>query len=326
MKNKAALGFVMALVLAVVPFNALSAKDVKSDNVVLTKGNVIILNTEVDGESTSAVISQAKKLDAELSDLRERVGGAKAPIYIFLNTPGGSVQAGLEMIEALRGLNRPINTITLFAASMGFQIAQNLDKRLIIRNGILMSHRAKGSFEGEFGGQAPSQIDSRYALWKSRLDEMDAKTVSRTNGKQTMASYQKQYASEMWLTGNQSVEQGYADQVTTIKCDTSLAGATDHTLLFMGVIPVTYQLDNCPINTSPMNIKVGIATNQGSMDSESFIKKGGNFGINCLVESVTNKALLCALDTSLNVEKIGELKNKFLNHFTNQMHRVVDSF
>jgi ATP-dependent protease ClpP protease subunit len=177
-------------------------------------------------------------------------------LYLFLNTPGGSIQAGLELNEALNGIGRPVDTITLFAASMGFQIAQNLGERLILKNGILMSHRAAGGFEGSFGGQQPSQMDSRYQFWLDRIRELDEQTVKRTNGKQTYASYIKEYANEMWLTGTKAVSEGYADRVVKIKCDSSLSGSTSHNASLMG-FQVLYDLDNCPINTSPLNVRIG---------------------------------------------------------------------
>lgn len=330
MKIKATVGLVLALLLAMVPVSSLSsAKDSKEASkgaLVLSESNVIVLNTQVDGESTAKVISEAKVLDAKLSGIKELVS-SKKPLYIFLNTPGGSIQAGLEMIEALKGLGRPVHTITLFAASMGFQIAQNLDNRYIIKNGVLMSHRAKGGFEGEFGGQSPSQIDSRYALWKSRLDELDTVTVTRSKGKQTLASYQKQYASEMWLTGQQSVDQGYADEVSSVKCDSSLDGTTVHSLMFMGMIPVQYELDKCPLNTSPLNIKVGFATNtKGFMNEAEFVKAGGGFGADCLVQSATDPSKLCALDTSLNLQKIRDLASQFRNSYESKKNQVVDTY
>lgn len=316
--------FVVLALLTVLPTKALSKTEKNDDTIVLSKTNLITLNTQVDGESTAKVIGDAKLLDSQLSGIKEKITGNKAHIRLFLNTPGGSIQSGLEMIEALKGLGRPVDTITIFAASMGFQIAQNLDTRYIVKNGVLMSHRAKGEFAGEFGGQNPSQIESRFSLWKSRLDELDQETVNRTGGKQTLQSYQKQYASEMWLTGAQSVAQGYADKVIKVKCDSSLSGTTVHTATVM-IFRVTYELDNCPINTTPMNVQIGFATNHGQyMNVDQFLSQGGEFGPYCLVESATNKSKLCSLDTSMNLEKVNELKAQFLNQYFIKMRHVVD--
>jgi ATP-dependent Clp protease, protease subunit len=324
------IGLVIVGLVSVLPASSSNIKaSSNTDSVVLSKDNVIVLNTQVDGESTAAVISKAKELDLALSGLKERYTGKK-PLYIFLNTPGGSIQSGLEMIEALNGLGRPVNTITLFAASMGFQIAQNLGDRLILRNGVLMSHRAKGGFEGEFGGQFPSQVDSRFALWNSRINELDQKTVGRTNGKQTLESYRKQYANEMWLTGSQSVAQGYADKVVNVKCDKTLDGVTTHELSFLG-IPIQYDLDNCPLNTSPMNIRISIPTTQrvnidgkeqkvtnSTMDLDKFLAAGGGFGRTCL-----EFGALCASDPYLTLEHLKEVKTKFVDDFTNKKDKIV---
>lgn len=261
------------------------------DSVVLSRDNLVILSSEVRGESVGKVIAQVKELDRPKSAFR-KWSPDKKPIYLFLNTPGGSIQAGLELIEALGGANRPIHTVTLFAASMGFQIAQNLGDRFVLKNGVLMSHRASGEFFGSFGGQRPSQLDSRYNLWLSRMDELDKQTVKRTKGKQTLASYQKAYSDELWMTGTQSVEGGYVDKVVTVKCDESLSGVTSNSFSFFG-LTITYDLDNCPINTSPMNVKVSAPPEEKGKVSE---------------------------------EKIAEVRAKFLELFLNKQRSVVPMY
>lgn len=253
MKNKLLLGLVLTILFVSIP-STLSGAATGPDTVVLTKDNTMVLNSEVNGDSVSKIIGSAKSLDSALTGAKEKVTGKK-PLYLFLNTPGGSIQAGLELIEAMHGLGRQVNTITLFAASMGWQIAQNLDDRLILKNGVLMSHHAAGEFAGSFGGVSPSQVDSRYQLWLDRVRELDEQTVKRTNGKQTYDSYTKAYDHEMWVTGTKAVEGGYADRVVTVKCDETLSGTTTYQLVFMG-FPVSYDLDNCPLNTSPQNVRV----------------------------------------------------------------------
>lgn len=247
-KAKLLVGLLALTAAALFPLSSASKSAAKGDTVTLSKSNTLILAGVVDGKTAASVINGVRDLDADKS-------ASKKPIYLFLSTPGGSIQAGLDIIEALKGSERQVNTITSFAASMGFQIAQNLGDRLILKSGTLMSHRASGGFEGEFGGQKPSQIDSRYSFWLDRLNEMDEQTVLRTKGKQTLESYQKQYASEMWLTGTKAVDQGYADKAVTVKCDETLVGATTHTINFLGM-EINYDLDNCPLNSTPMNIHV----------------------------------------------------------------------
>jgi ATP-dependent Clp protease, protease subunit len=258
MRNKLIVGLIVLAISAFAPLSSLSSqKSDKADGVTISSENLIVLNGEVNGENVGAVITKAKALDAGLTGLtgaKEKLSGKK-PLYLFLNTPGGSIQSGLELIEALKGIGRPVHTITLFAASMGFQIAQNLDDRLILKNGVLMSHHARGESSGEFGGSQPTQMQNRQKLWDDRVRELDEQTVARTKGKQTYESYTKEYDHEVWLTGTNSVKEGYADRIIALKCDSSLSGVTTNHVNFMG-FDIAYDLDNCPINTSPMNVRV----------------------------------------------------------------------
>ncbi len=320
---KSLLTLTMLGAVAFLSASSLSSSQKKEDSTVtLSSDNTIVLNSEVSGQSVGEVLSKAKELDNK--GLAAKVGlKNKKPIYLFLSTPGGSIQAGLELIQGLQGLNRPINTITNFAASMGFQIVQGLGERLILKNGVLMSHRAAGGVEGEFGGTRPSQLDSRYNFWLQRLTEMDEQTVARTKGKQTLASYQKEYATEMWLTGTQSVNEGYADRVVSLRCDSSLSGYTTKTVNMLG-LSISYDLDNCPLNSAPMNVQVNIATKDGrKIPLSQFLSEGGSFGQACYDMAVTDKKKVCALDTSLTLEKVTSIADDFRNAMSNQQPHAL---
>jgi ATP-dependent Clp protease protease subunit len=291
--------------------------------IILTKDNTIVLNEAFTGSSASALIGKAKEMDSTLP--------ADYPIYLFLNTPGGSIQAGLEIIEFLKGLNRPVHTVTIFAASMGWQLLQHLGTRYVLEYGVLMSHKARGGFEGEFGG-GHSQIDSRYSLWLRRTKDMDEQTVRRTNGKKTLEKYWSEYDNELWLTGAEAVKNGYADEVVIAKCDPSLTGTTSHNISFMGFL-IDFELDNCPLRTYPVSIKVNVRSNMGTMDLDQFLSKGGVFG-KCEQEeeqsayswstrqNVIQKPKLCALDKTLTYEKILKAKEEKTNEFLNKRNHV----
>jgi ATP-dependent protease ClpP protease subunit len=273
MKIKLIVGLAVLAISALFPLSSLSKGDDK-DSVTLSASNLIVLNGEVNGENTAAVISKAKELcNASKEGIAKKVGlGKETRLKLFLYTPGGSIQAGLEMIEALNGLGCPVDTVTLFAASMGWQIAQNLGERLILRNGVMMSHHATGQESGEFGGSVKSQMENRQQLWLDRVRELDEQTVKRTNGKQTYESYTKEYDHEVWLTGTKSVAEGYSDRIVSMRCDSSLNGVDTHTISFMGV-PILYDLDKCPINTSPMNVRIGLPEGKLTAEMSNLVKE-----------------------------------------------------
>jgi ATP-dependent Clp protease protease subunit len=287
-----------------------TAKQIK-----LTKDNVLVLDDSFSQESVSKLIQEARKKDADLKN--------GYPMYLFLNTPGGSIQAGLELIEALNGLNRPIHTVTLFAASMGFQLVQHLGDRYILNYGRLMSHKARGQIGGEFGG-GPSQLDSRYGLWLRTIDLMDKKTVKRTNGKKSLKKYRSDYDNELWLNGAEAVKNGYADEIVTIQCDKELDRQTrDTTISFYGM-SIGLTMSGCPIITYPISVKANIRTNKGYMSMDAFLNKSGKFGKNCIKKDVPSKissyggevireakkAELCAMDETLTFESIQAKKDK----------------
>lgn len=270
----------------------------------LSKDNVIVLNSDFNAVSVTKLMEDATKLNANLP--------SGYPIYLFLYTPGGSIQDGLELIEFLNGLNRPVHTITLFAASMGWQTVQHLGNRYIMKYGTLMSHKARGAFTGEFGG-GYSQLDSRYQLWLRRIKMMDEKTVERTKGKQTLKSYTDAYTPELWLQGDEAVALGYADEVVTVKCDSTLTG-TRAEVIPAGFVSFSVLYSDCPLKTFPVSVEVQVYTTQGSMSLTNFLSQGGQFG-ECvepsgswLEEATASRP--CLLDKNLTLDTIMKLKEQ----------------
>ncbi len=289
----------------------LSRKSSKDADVILSDRNALSLKGEVSDESVGKLIKQLRELDTDKE--------AGEPIYLVLYTPGGSIQAGLELIEAAKGMRRPVKTITIFAASMGFQTAQNLEERLILESGVLMSHKARGGYTGEFDSGNESQLDSRISLWKQRIKELDLKTVERTKGKQTLQSYMKAYENELWLTGHQAVEGGYADRTATVRCDSSLNSSEEQVFSSFGM-EVRVKFSRCPLQTGPESVEMHIKTNRGTMAIEEFTSKGGILGVDCTVAASrvvpTQEGVLCAVDGNLTREKIELQRQKIYQSYT----------
>jgi ATP-dependent protease ClpP protease subunit len=270
----------------------------------LTKSNTLVLNEVVTQESVAKIMVQARKLDQQLF-------AGDEPMYLILNTPGGDVEAGIALARFLNGLHRPTETVTIFAASMGFQLAQQLKTRHIVKNGTLMSHHARGGVEGEFGGQEPNQMGNRLAYYTKQIKELDEQTVKRTNGKQTLASYTHAYDHELWLNDESSVSQGYADDVVNVVCDRSIQGTETHTAEFMGM-PVQFEVDKCPLNTGILAVKMQVPTNKGLLTYQEFVNKGGRFSADCLVSSASNPTAVCSLDTTLTPDKVEAARLSFI--------------
>lgn len=293
------LSFLVAIAITSQALALAALTGAKVPNVTLSKSNTVVLNDEVTPETVGEVISKVQRLNQVRTD---------SPIYLFLRTPGGDIQAGLELIEALKGSRRRVDTITLFAASMGFQIVQNLNNRLILENGVLMSHHASGGLQGEIGGMPPSQMDNRKSFWERRTLELDVQTVLRTKGRQTLESYQKAYENELWQTGVQSVSNGYADTMVTATCDSSLAGATRKSIKVL-FFSATVDFPDCPLDSTPrLAGKDDILTNNGYVPTDKFLREGGGFGPSCFALLRYKPDTVCAVDVLLTPEKINQVR------------------
>jgi len=218
-----------------------------TDSIILTKDNIIVMNNYFDSESVAIAAAKARELDAKIP--------SNDPLYIILDSGGGSIEAGIELIENLNSLNRSnVNTLTIFSASMAFQTVQGIKgQRLLLENGTLMSHRARGWFGGEF----PGQLDSRYQHYLKRVQRIDSKAVARSGGKQTDKSYAEAIANEMWCDGADCIKLGYADKVVTASCDQSLKGTSmivsDRFMYFGHTVEIVEQHSNCPVITGALS-------------------------------------------------------------------------
>ena len=273
----------------------------RDETVVLTSDNVLILDSEVNDSSVAKIMQDALTLDAKLPKNK--------PLYLILETPGGSVQSGLSLITMLKGLDRPVHTITMFAASMGFQIAQNLDDRLILPDGVLMSHHARGGVQGEFGGSKGSQLEKRLEMLNNTIERLDKQTVIRTKGKKTLEQYQSEYENELWSLSDHAIKNGYADRVVIPKCSKDLAGTKEKETSFFA-LKVNLVVSKCPLVRGSLEAKISVKTTDGKwVPLDEFQAKGGVFGAVCPVGPTK---VMCVADPSLNPTQIEMIKNDII--------------
>lgn len=209
-------------------------------SVKLGKRNTIVFNAVVDDISVA-------KAQQELINMSHSLAPSDK-IYLVLNTPGGSVDAGNLLIDTARSLPQEVKTITIFAASMGFHIVENLGERLVMPSSTLMSHRVT---IGGIGGQVPGEAVTRMNFIIRESREMDAVIAKRVG--MDLDAYEDLIRNEYWVKGEDSIQDRMADKIVKVQCGEDMMGShTEHMKVLIFDLDVTWS--DCPLITAPLAI------------------------------------------------------------------------
>jgi ATP-dependent Clp protease protease subunit len=178
----------------------------------LLKDRVVMLDTVVDDHSASIIVAQLLFLESENSD---------KDISLFINSPGGSVTAGLAIYDTMQFIKPNVATYVVGqAASMGSFLAQAgaKGKRFVLPESRTMIHRVSSGTPGTRGSVHVQELqfeDAKRSFEESqrinqRLTELYVK--HNTAGK----TYDEMFGDmkfDTFLSAQQAVEYGLADKV-----------------------------------------------------------------------------------------------------------------
>jgi ATP-dependent Clp protease protease subunit len=170
----------------------------------LLKDRVIMLDGEVTQHSASLICAQLLFLESENPD--------KA-ISLYINSPGGSVTAGMAIYDTMQYIKPAIHTIVMGqAASMGSLLATagETGNRYILPNARHMIHQPLG---GASGQATDVEIQARELLrWKSVLTDIYVTHTGRN--RDTLI---RDMERDFFMTASEAVEYGLADKVLTTR-------------------------------------------------------------------------------------------------------------
>ena len=170
----------------------------------LLKERIIFLTGPIDDNLSNLIVAQLLFLESE---------DPKADISLYINSPGGSVTAGLSILDTMNFIKPSISTLCVGqAASMGAVLLSGgvKNKRYCLTNSRVMIHQPLGSFQGQatdFDIQAKEILSIR-----KRLNEI----LSKNTG-QTIKKIGSDTERDNFMNPNEAMEYGLIDEILTAR-------------------------------------------------------------------------------------------------------------
>lgn len=168
----------------------------------LLKDRIIFLGDEVNDATASLVVAQLLFLEADDPD---------KDIHLYINSPGGSVTAGMAIYDTMQYIKADVSTICIgMAASMGaFLLAAGAKgKRFALPNSTIMIHQPLG---GSRGQATDVEIHTKFLLdTKKKLNEILAERTG-----QPLDVVKENTERDNFMTSEQAKEFGLIDEVIT---------------------------------------------------------------------------------------------------------------
>lgn len=180
--------------------SALSFSQKKVKSFKLDSDKAFYFNTEVTEES----------VDITIQELESMSKSTTGDLYLFINSPGGSVFAGNRLINYVENSSTKIHTVCVsLCASMAAHLHQSGATRLMVDNSMLMFHPAAGGARG--------QVENMLSLLNTiqvMVDRMDAKVTTRS--KIDYKEFKAKVAFEYWVLAEDAVKTRLADGIVNI--------------------------------------------------------------------------------------------------------------
>ena len=168
----------------------------------LLKERVVFLVGPVNDATANLVVAQLLFLESENPD---------KDIYFYINSPGGSVSAGLAIYDTMQFIKPDVSTLCIGqAASMGAFLltAGAKGKRYCLPNSRVMIHQPMGGFQGQ---ASDIEIHAKEILYlRARLNEIMAKHTG-----QPIERIERDTDRDNFLSADAAVEYGLVDKVLT---------------------------------------------------------------------------------------------------------------
>lgn len=174
--------------------------------ITLNKNNFISIDAEISDSNVVKWTNQLSKLNSN-------------PMYLYIDSSGGSVIAGLQFMNMMNwymSQGNKINCIGKSAYSMAFIIFQNCSNRYVISSTTLMQHQMILS---EINGQI-NNIQNYFEMINQISYQLDNMVSLRLN--MSLVDYRNKISNDWWIYGNYAIDYKVADEFVIVGCDFEL--------------------------------------------------------------------------------------------------------
>lgn len=172
----------------------------------LLEDRIVFISGEITDEVANSVVAQLIYLEGKNPD---------KDIAVYINSPGGSVSAGMAIFDTMNYIKCDVSTICVgLAASMGaFLLASGTKgKRFALKNSEIMIHQPLGGAQGQ---ASDIEIRAKQIL---RIKENINKILSERTG-QNLEKVKKDTDRDYYMTANEAKEYGLVDKIFTSRED-----------------------------------------------------------------------------------------------------------
>lgn len=166
----------------------------------LLKERIIFVTGGIEDHMANLIVAQLLFLESE---------DPKKDIYLYINSPGGSVTAGLSIIDTMHHIKPPVATVCVgLAASMGSLILSQgaKGKRFVLPNAEVMIHQPSG---GAYGQASDIDITAKHILkTRDRLNKMLAKATG-----QKLTKIEQDVDRDMFMDAEEALAYGIVDAI-----------------------------------------------------------------------------------------------------------------
>lgn len=209
----------------------------KPGTVVLDSKNVVLVRGVINEESVSkwtrqVVLSQGPE------------------ILVYIDSPGGEVMSGMQLINTLQDSGKTITCVAQFAASMAFILFQSCHNRIVRDTTILMQHQASWGLQG---GPTSHNLSFLNFLMRT-LDVVDEAQSKRLG--LSVKNFRNLVHDDWWMYGQDSIKSNAADKTAPIICtpESTNKTYTEEIMVFIFRIQLTWS--RCPLIGYPLEIKM----------------------------------------------------------------------